>query len=102
MNHDQQRLIDDYVEVMTTDAGRRVLADMIAKFSVTVPVYALGDTNLSDISYRDGQRNAGIYIYNLMALASPADTALIHQGILEEENARIMAKLNEDHTGEES
>lgn len=87
---EQEALSLAYAEVMNTHAGRLVMANLIEKFSVTVPVYAFGTHNeLSDISYRDGQRNCGIYVYNQIALASPDMAARLYSEILIKENTRI-------------
>lgn len=87
---EKQLLTDAYAVMLDTPEGRRVLSDLIARLSVTVPVYAFGMSNdLSDISYRDGQRNAGIYVYNQMALANPAKTAEIHAEVMQQENLKI-------------
>lgn len=97
---DKQLLTEAYAVLLGTPEGRRVLSDLIARLSVTVPVYAFGGHNeLSDISYRDGQRNAGIYVYNQMALANPAITAQIHAEVMAQENLKIEQQERE---GDES
>ena len=91
MDKKKQALIDAYDEVLETPAGREVLKDLITKFSVTVPVYAFGSLNeLSDIAYRDGQRNCGTYVYNLMAFAAPKITTEIFAEVMMEENNKLL------------
>lgn len=86
---EQEKLSMAYAEVLATDAGRRIFADILSKMSVTVPVYAFGiDNNISDLAYRDGQRNAAIYVYNQMALANPEITAKLHYEVMIKENIK--------------
>lgn len=87
---DQENLSRAYADIMNTVSGRLVMSDIMEKFSVTVPVYAFGMKNeLADISYRDGQRNAGIYVYNQMVLAAPMISAQLYSDVLIKENERL-------------
>jgi len=82
-----QALINAYRDVLGTVAGQEVFKDLLTKFAVTVPVYAFGqNNNIADISYRDGQRNCGIYIYNKMALADPVLTSSIYADVIYKDN----------------
>lgn len=95
---DLELLREAYAVLLDTPEGRRVLSDLLAKLSITVPVYAFGERNeLSDISYRDGQRNAGIYVYNQMCLANPVATAKLYSDVLQAENERLKQKESEDN-----
>lgn len=90
IDKDQDDLSRAYAEILATAAGKLVMRNLLEKLSVTVPVYAFGAKNdLADISYRDGQRNAGIYVYNQMALASPEVTAQLHADVMFKENERL-------------
>lgn len=86
----QDDLSRAYAEILETAAGKLVLENLMEKLSITVPVYAYGSHNeLADISYRDGQRNAGIYVYNQIALANPKAAAELHLNVITQENERI-------------
>jgi hypothetical protein len=98
---DQEDLSRAYAEVLETQAGKLVLGSLIETLSITVPVYAFGHKNeLADISYRDGQRNAGIYVYNQIALANPKVAAELHLNVMlkqnEQEKARLLAQGGKD------
>ena len=94
---DNEQLLEAYAAVMNTPAGKLILEDLLSRLSVTVPVYAFGsNNNLSDIAFRDGQRNAGIYVYNNMALANPSITAQLYANVMEVENAKLNETTNTD------
>ena len=50
----------DYQTLFATDAGRRVLADLMESFHVVRPVHGTGNTH--ETAFRDGQRYVVLYL----------------------------------------
>lgn len=76
-----------YQGIMSTNDGALVLKDLLQKFALYGAVYKLdaGATNeLSDLAFRDGQRNSGSYIIQNMINANPEKTAQIQAEIFKD------------------
>lgn len=92
----QEDLSRAYAEILETPAGKMVLENLIEKLSIATRLYDYGSHNdLADISYRDGQRNAGIYVYNQIALANPKAAAELHLNVITKENERMRLSSGE-------
>lgn len=79
-----------YENVLNTKDGQMVFQDLLENFNVISGVYKFqgGDT-LSDLAFRDGQRNSGIYIYSTLSSISPEKTSHINAAIMQKQNDAI-------------
>ena len=50
----------DYLTVFQSDAGRRILAELMETFHVVRPVHGTGNSH--ETSFRDGQRYVVLYV----------------------------------------
>jgi hypothetical protein len=76
-----------YAEVMSTDAGKKVLQDLLVKFSLFAGTYSLNSNSpneLPDLAFREGQRNSGSYIYQCMIASNENITSQIQANIFKD------------------
>ena len=58
-----KRRKDDYETVFSSDAGQRVLADLMADFHMGRSSHAAGDSH--ETAFREGERHVVLHIMNL-------------------------------------
>lgn len=79
-----------YENVLNTNDGMMVFEDLLSKFQIASGVYRFqGDDTLSDLAFRDGQRNAGIYIFTILSSVNPEKASLINTNIFKAHNEQL-------------
>ena len=76
-----------YADILQTEAGIAVLKDMLSKFQLFGSVYdfqGIASNELSNLAFRDGQRNSGSYIYQNMIASNPEKTSQIQASIFKD------------------
>ncbi|QHJ83823.1 MAG: hypothetical protein [Bacteriophage sp.] len=76
-----------YSEIMATSSGQKVLKDLLVKFKIFAGTYNLNSNSineLSDLAFREGQRNSGSYIYQNMIASNPEKTSQIQASIFKD------------------
>lgn len=92
-----------YLNVLNTKEGQMVFEDLLTQFRINTGVYAFerNDT-ISDLAFRDGQRNAGIYIFSVLSTLNPTVASMINTNIMMAHNEAVKKadqdnqKVNED------
>ena len=89
-----------YANVLNTIDGQMVFQDLLEKFQLASGVYRfMGNDNLADLAFRDGQRNAGIYIFGILSSINPEKISLINTNIMKKQNEiafKNSQKVNDD------
>lgn len=88
-----------YDNVLNTKDGQMVFEDLLSKFRIATGVYAFErNDNLADLAFRDGQRNAGLYIFGIISEINPEKASLINMNVFKADNEEIrkLNKVNEN------
>lgn len=88
-----------YQNVLATKDGQMVFEDLLTQFRIATGVYAFErNDNLADLAFRDGQRNAGLYIFGIISTLNPEQASLINTNIFKAdiESQRELNKVNEN------
>jgi len=79
-----------YENVLNTKDGQMVFEDLLTQFRINTSVYAFErNDSLSDLAFRDGQRNAGIYIFSILSMVNPTKASLINTNIMQAHNEAV-------------
>ena len=62
------KFYDDYKEVFSSQAGQRVLRDLMSRYHVFGPTLPSGAKRIEDILHAEGERNVVLHILEMLRL----------------------------------